>query len=209
MPEAVLPRVAHLQVAPDLKDLWDKEAGSDTPQSRNWLLRAMTLGRAMPAALVTEDGGFNDPRVRMAEIPGAGGIATADALAAIWSATVTKTEGVTLLTPRILARATAVASEGPPVFPVPGPYARWGMGFQLDSEARRYLTDESFGHDGAGGQIRLCRPRLRRRLCLRHQLDGRRRRHAGDHDPRRAAERRWATAGRDIDSQPVGSAKSI
>ena len=27
------------------------------------------------------------------------------------------------------------------------------MGFQLDSEARRYLGDSGFGHDGAGGQV--------------------------------------------------------
>nr|WP_241969025.1 beta-lactamase family protein [Microcella putealis] len=27
------------------------------------------------------------------------------------------------------------------------------MGFQLDSEARRYLTPTSLGHDGAGGQV--------------------------------------------------------
>jgi CubicO group peptidase (beta-lactamase class C family) len=44
-------------------------------------------------------------------------------------------------------------SGGEPVFPTPGPWPRWARGFQLDSEARRYLGDASFGHDGAGGQV--------------------------------------------------------
>jgi CubicO group peptidase (beta-lactamase class C family) len=150
--------VAHLQVGDDLGTLWEAEAGRDTGSRPNWGYRAMTLGAALPAALATIDGGFNDDRVRRAEIPGAGGIATADALAAIWSATVCETHGVRLLDPDIVAVATATETAGPPVFdPVP-PYSRWGMGFQLDSEARRYLTASSFGHDGAGGQVGFADP---------------------------------------------------
>ncbi|MBB3931825.1 CubicO group peptidase (beta-lactamase class C family) [Kaistia hirudinis] len=154
-------RVAHLQVDPGLRDLWATEAAKPLDGPVNWTYRAMTLGRALPAELVTPEGGFNDPRVQAAEIPGAGGIATADALASIWSATVTETDGVRLLDPATRALATAVQSEGPPVFPEPPPHARWGMGFQLDSEARRYLTSRSFGHDGAGGQVTFADPDAR------------------------------------------------
>jgi CubicO group peptidase (beta-lactamase class C family) len=32
------------------------------------------------------------------------------------------------------------------------------MGFQLNSEARRFLTANSFGHDGAGGQVAFADP---------------------------------------------------
>ena len=32
------------------------------------------------------------------------------------------------------------------------------MGFQLDSAARGYLTNSSFGHDGAGGQCAFADP---------------------------------------------------
>jgi CubicO group peptidase (beta-lactamase class C family) len=153
--------LAHLSVAPDLADLWITEAQLDSTTAPNWSYRAMTLGHALPAALVTADGGFNDRRLQEAEIPAAGGIATAPALAAIWSATVTRTRAVSLLSPQTVALATRAVTEGPPVFnPVP-PYSRWGMGFQLDSEARRYLTSHSFGHDGAGGQSAFADPEHR------------------------------------------------
>ncbi|MBK8085516.1 MAG: beta-lactamase family protein [Devosia sp.] len=155
LPEAMRGRPAHLQVADSLAALWRNEQMKPGP---NWPCRAMTLGGALPAALVTPDGGFNDPRLQAAEVPGAGGIATATALAAIWSATVTPTDGVRLIGPGAIDIATRTQSEGPPFFAAEPPYARWGMGFQLDSEARRYLSAASFGHDGAGGQVGFADP---------------------------------------------------
>jgi len=153
--------VAHLQVAPDLSALWEAEATKPSGDAPDWPFRAMTLGKALPAALVTADGGFNDRRVQQAEIPGAGGIATAEGLATIWSAAVTQTKSVRLASSEILARATKMVTEGAPVFAAEPPFPRWGMGFQLDSEARRFLTASSFGHDGAGGQVAFADPRHR------------------------------------------------
>lgn len=157
LPDSAGP-VAHLSVAPALDALWADMATQDTGGRPNWTYRAMTLGAALPPSLVTADGGFNDPRVRRAQIPGAGGIATAQGLAAIWSATVCETAGVRLLDAGTIARATQTETEGPPVFDPMPPFSRWGMGFQLDSEARRYLTGSSFGHDGAGGQVGFADP---------------------------------------------------
>jgi CubicO group peptidase (beta-lactamase class C family) len=156
LPAAEQERVAHLVVGASLAEQTSPTPASDT----DWLWRAMTLGKALPPTLVEPDGGFNDPRLREAEIPGAGGIASAHALARIWSATVWPTNGVRLLDPATVARATRVETSGPPVFDVPPPWPRWGMGFQLDSEARRYLTGAGFGHDGAGGQVAFAEPRL-------------------------------------------------
>lgn len=149
---------AHLQVSDPLSALWAEEAAKPAP---NWPYKAMTLGTALPADLVSADEGFNKQRIRAAEIPGAGGIATAEALATIWSATVTPTRGVRLIDDGVIARATRTQSQGVSVFGGDPPYSRWGYGFQLDSAARRYLAEGNFGHDGAGGQVGFSDPERR------------------------------------------------
>lgn len=158
LPPAEQHRVAHLTVGPTLDALVAQQAAARTPGEVDWLDRAMTLGGALPPTLVEEAGGFNAADLRAAEVPAAGGIATARALATIWSATVVDERGGRILDDAVLERALAVQSEGAPVFAVPPPWPRWGMGFQLDSEARRYLTGDSFGHDGAGGQVGFADP---------------------------------------------------
>jgi CubicO group peptidase (beta-lactamase class C family) len=160
LPAALTSRVAHMQVGPTLAALTAQQAEARTPGMVDWPDRAMTLGDAWPPELVGDETGFNDPRIQEAEIPGAGGIATARALATIWSATIEETAGVRLLDDSTIREATRVQSDGPPVFEVPGPWPRWGMGLQLDSEARRYLTPHGFGHDGAGGQVAFADPEL-------------------------------------------------
>ncbi|NMA98617.1 MAG: beta-lactamase family protein [Phyllobacteriaceae bacterium] len=155
LPDALAERPAHIRVSQPLIDLWAEEAKKPAP---NWPYKAMTLGSALPVDLVSETGGFNAPRIRAAEIPGAGGIATAEALATMWSATVTPTRGMRLLSDETIATATKVQSQGQPVFGGEPPYSRWGYGFQLDSEARRYLGEGCFGHDGAGGQVGFADP---------------------------------------------------
>ncbi len=155
LPDDKADDAAHLQVSPPLSALWAEEAAKPAP---NWPYKAMTLGQALPADLVSEDGGFNKQRIRAAEIPGAGGIATAEALATIWSATVVPTRGVRLIDDAVIAEATGTQSEGASVFGGEPPFCRWGYGFQLDSAARRYLADGNFGHDGAGGQVGFADP---------------------------------------------------
>lgn len=158
LPSTLHDRVAHMQVGPTLAQLTQLQAEARTPGVTDWSERAMTLGGAFEPELVGQTTGFNSAPVQSAEIPGAGGIATARALAAIWSATIVPTDGVRLLDDDTLARATVVQSEGAPVWDVPGPWPRWGMGFQLDSEPRRYVTARGFGHDGAGGQVAFADP---------------------------------------------------
>ncbi|ODT81266.1 MAG: carboxylesterase [Pelagibacterium sp. SCN 64-44] len=158
LPEAQAERAAHLQVSPALSALWAGEAAKPAP---NWPYKAMTLGAALPADLVSEAGGFNKQRIRAAEIPGAGGVASAEALARIWSATVMPMDGTRLIDAPVIAQATQVRSEGPPIFGGDPPFSRWGYGFQLDSAARRYIDDHCFGHDGAGGQVGFADPRRR------------------------------------------------
>lgn len=151
-------RVAHLTVGRTLQALVEQQAAERRPGVVDWSERAMTLGGALPHALVTEQGGFNDPRLHAAEIPAAGGIASARGLAAIWSAAVVDAGTGRLLDDATLERALRVQTDGRPFFSAPPPWPRWAMGFQLDSAARRYLTSESFGHDGAGGQVAFADP---------------------------------------------------
>ncbi|RKN10635.1 serine hydrolase domain-containing protein [Streptomyces radicis] len=158
LPEPLHDRVAHLTVGPTLSRLVERQARARTPGVPDWPTLATTLGGAFPLELAGPGSGFNDPAVRTAEIPGAGGIATARALAAVWSATITETDGVRLLDDATLRSALEARSEGQPFFAAPGPWARWAMGFQLDSAARRYVTARGFGHDGAGGQVAFADP---------------------------------------------------
>jgi CubicO group peptidase (beta-lactamase class C family) len=151
-------RVARLTVGQTLRDLVASQAAERSPDSVDWSDRAMTLGGALPPTLVEEGWGFNDPRVHAAQIPAAGGISSARGLATIWSATVVSESGVRLLDDDVLEVALRSQSEGQPYYTAPPPWPRWGMGFQLDSGARRYLTPRSFGHDGAGGQVAFADP---------------------------------------------------
>jgi CubicO group peptidase (beta-lactamase class C family) len=158
LPERQRDRVAQLKVGPTLFELTAQQA-RDRPSGIDWNERAMTLGGALPRELAGEGTvGFNDPAVRAAEIPAAGAIATARGLASIWSAVIETTDGVRLLDDATLALALQLQSDGAPVFETPPPWPRWGVGFQLDSEARRYLTPTGFGHDGAGGQVAFADP---------------------------------------------------
>lgn len=155
IPDEVNHRVADMSVGRTLAELTETIVDD---RENPWPGLAMTLGGALPPALVGPGSGFNDPAIRRAIVPGAGGVATARALATIWSATVTETEGHRLIGDDVRVLATRTQSAGEPFFPSPAPWPAWGMGFQLDSDARRYLTPQGFGHDGAGGQVAFADP---------------------------------------------------
>jgi CubicO group peptidase (beta-lactamase class C family) len=158
LPTEFSSRVAKMHAGSTLMQLVEEQKAARVPGVIDWSHRAMTLGAAFPSELVNYEGGFNSQEIQEAEIPGAGGIANASALASIWSAAVTDTKGVRLLSDESVKLATQVVSEGKPVWDVPGPWPRFGMGFQLDGEARRYLSPQGFGHDGAGGQVAFADP---------------------------------------------------
>jgi CubicO group peptidase (beta-lactamase class C family) len=158
LPPELDDRVAHLHLGPSFTQPPEEGVQEPAAEGPDWTELALTLGGAFPVELVGPERGFNDPAVRAAEVPGAGGVATARALATIWSATVTEVAGVRLLEPETLRHAVAVQTEGRPLFDAPPPWPRWGMGFQLDSAARRYVTAAGFGHDGAGGQVAFADP---------------------------------------------------
>jgi len=172
IPESLVGRVAELYVTESLKNFFNNLV-IDKTKAGDLLLSALTLGEAFPAVLVGPGIGFNDSRVQKAEIPGAGCISTAYSLAKLWSSTVVETDGVRLLNDATIAVVTSPQSEGPNFADEPGPYSRFGMGFQLDSEARRYLSGGSFGHDGAGGQSSFADPDAKIGFTfLTNEMDG-------------------------------------
>ncbi|HWI31988.1 MAG TPA: serine hydrolase domain-containing protein [Microbacterium sp.] len=146
------PRVAQLQVWGGYPPQPEAPAEPRNELER-YAAQAMTFGGAIPFEFADPGRGFNDPRLQQAEIPGAGGIATARALATIWSATVSSNEQITLLDPATIEAMTIERSAGVPAVPMPPPWPRWGAGFMLTSDARPLLSDRSFGHDGLGGQV--------------------------------------------------------
>lgn len=153
LPESKKNELAHVTCSQEYIDFWKKEKEADSDEAPNWYYRSMTLGGAFPATLVTDNDGFNDYEVLRAGIPGAGCVTSASDLAKIFSATVVETDGVRLLDETVLDKALIPTSVGCPIFPTTGPYPSYGMGFQLDSPARNFLSIQSFGHDGAGGQV--------------------------------------------------------
>jgi CubicO group peptidase (beta-lactamase class C family) len=143
LPESEESRVAYL-----VDDASPPVAQEGDPEAVYWVERASNVNGA-PGAHV-----YNKPRLHRAELPGAGGIATASGLARIWSATVTTTNGVRLIDDDTVDALREVRSEGSPYFVVgPPPYQSWGAGVMVPSDWQRYLSPISFGHDGAGGQV--------------------------------------------------------
>lgn len=116
-------------------------------------IKAMTLGGAFPENLMGVNEGFNNPRIQMAEVPGAGGIFDANALSKIYSACVSDKEPIRLLNDAVIADMTKEQSSGPSQLEKVPPFPRWGSGFMIPSEHRAFMTEASFGHDGFGGQV--------------------------------------------------------
>jgi CubicO group peptidase (beta-lactamase class C family) len=110
--------------------------------------RALSTNGALPAPDATT---WNDPRVYQAEIPAANGITNGRSLARMYAATVSEVDGVRLLTDETVERARAEQVNGPDrTLLVP---TRFGTGFQLPAADAPLLSENSFGHSGAGGAL--------------------------------------------------------
>lgn len=101
---------------------------------------------------------WNTPEMHQAVFPGANAMGTAQALAKMWSAAVVPTAGVRLIDDETGAQLRVTRSEGPAFFSTSPPHLSWGAGVMVTGDLGRYLSPESFGHDGAGGQIAYADP---------------------------------------------------
>lgn len=133
----------------------DGNFGSSNPEvntNQYWVEKAMTLGGALPMD-PTDAGGFNDPEVMAVELAGAGGITNAFGLAKIYSAAVTETDGMRLVSDSTIEHAIKPASFGLNVWNEPAPHPAWGNGFMLSTPPHVVMPGaRGFGHNGLGGQ---------------------------------------------------------
>lgn len=147
LPQQELPRVAKLVGDGNFRSL-NPVSGSDG----YWVEKAMTLGGALPVD-PTAPGGFNDPATLATELAGAGGVTNAYGLAKIYSATVTNTSGIRLLSDETIEAAIAPASFGMNIWHEPAPHPVWGNGFMLPAPPHFETPGlNGFGHNGLGGQ---------------------------------------------------------
>jgi CubicO group peptidase (beta-lactamase class C family) len=153
-PEDVIERAARLE--PPLGDVDAARAAV----LADWLAndpvadRAGSMGGAFGFPVANGEVTFNDPAIQRAEVPGANGMATADALARLYAACVSDVGGPRIMSSELVDDALLVRSSGQQVFGPPDHGERWGTGFAIDSPpAQPLLGVRSFGHGGAGGEL--------------------------------------------------------
>jgi CubicO group peptidase (beta-lactamase class C family) len=101
---------------------------------------------------------------RAAEIPAANGHATARSLARIYGALARggEIDGVRIMRPETIARATVEQASGPERLFLGAVPMRFGLGFILSESSHIYArlspNPRSFGHTGAGGSLGMADP---------------------------------------------------
>jgi len=109
-----------------------------------------------PSGLFDYGAMWNTRALRAAELPSSNGITDARSLARFYAALIGEVDGVRLLRPETLARATRIRSEGPDrVILVP---TRFGLGFMLPPTLGVACPESCFGHPGAGGSLGFADP---------------------------------------------------
>jgi CubicO group peptidase (beta-lactamase class C family) len=101
-------------------------------------------------------GAMNLPAFRAAEIPAINGIGTARSLSRLYAACIGEVDGVRLLEPETVERATRTEAHGQDL--VLGYETRYGTGFQLSFPLRPMAGEGSFGHYGMGGSVGFAHP---------------------------------------------------
>jgi CubicO group peptidase (beta-lactamase class C family) len=147
-------RLAEASWDPAKSDLRFPPDRPDTPWRQRTITRGVTLGAAFVPELVGPRIGLNDPAVLRHPVPAVGVVSSAPSLARIWAHTVGAVGGQpALLGPDAISDAAHPWSEGETALATPPPHARWATGHMVRSPLAPMLTERSFGHDGAGGQL--------------------------------------------------------
>jgi CubicO group peptidase (beta-lactamase class C family) len=99
---------------------------------------------------------MNDPVIWAAELPAANGMGTAHALARMYAAVTGTVDGVRLLGPDAVTRASEEQCRG--IDRVAGYETAYALGFQLSFPFRPMAGPGSFGHYGLGGSVGFAHP---------------------------------------------------
>jgi CubicO group peptidase (beta-lactamase class C family) len=152
LPAEQEPRVAPLielerPTDPDILALYEMFVGPET-----------VTGRALgaPSGVFLEEGVWNRPEVRAACIPAANGVTNARSLSRMYAACIGEIDGVRLLSPEQVARASEVQTEGSDK--VIYLETKFGLGFMLSSPFSPFGGPAGFGHPGAGGSVGFADP---------------------------------------------------
>ena len=120
--------------------------------------RSTMLGRVMsgPSGLFGYDDMWNTRRMRGAQLPSSNGHGDARSLARMYAACLDEVDGVRLLAPETVERATQVRSSGTDC--VIGQPLSFGLGFALEPTFGPTPGPRTFGHSGAGGSVAFADP---------------------------------------------------
>jgi CubicO group peptidase (beta-lactamase class C family) len=153
LPEAIEPRLARVIPPDPLEDPAALEVAASTADT--------LFGKAAkgPGDLFAYDERWNTRPFHAAEMPSSNGVASGRALARMYAATVSDVDGIRLLGPDTIRRATVVQSEG--MDEVLGWPTNVGLGFALPPSLGPECPPGSFGHPGAGGSLGFADPGTR------------------------------------------------
>ncbi len=112
------------------------------------------LGKAMfaPGFAFANAEVWGSREMRAAEVPAANGVSDARSVARLFAACIGEVDGIRLLSPEQLARATTQHTTGPDRI-ILGLDMQFGLGFMLPSSIMTFGGPRSFGHFGAGGSV--------------------------------------------------------
>lgn len=107
--------------------------------------------------VLVQEGMFNRPEVRAAELPAANAVTNARSLAKLYAATIGPVDGVgPLLTPEQITAATTAQTSG--ADQVLMFETSFGLGYMLSCPFSPYGGPRGFGHSGAGGSMAFADP---------------------------------------------------
>lgn len=180
LPEEHEPRVARIEYAApfSMEELiagMTKATGLDADTVTAWFdavwgpdsvqMRAGSLGGALDNMADPETAYYTTRAWRAAEFPAANMVADASSLARMYAATVSDVDGVRLLDPATVERATAVQTdktrmhELPPQLNIPADRSfNMSLGFWQACPMLPMTGPRSFGHPGSGGSIGFADP---------------------------------------------------